>query len=345
MNIYIDTNILFSDPFFKSAFSELLLKTKMEKAVNIYIPVICIKELLVKLSNKTTALEKEMNNKISELNRSTFSDCVISNFKIEDYIHRLNSFYKKNTSDGTFIQLECNNEYFHENLDKAIVGWAPFFSDKKEEYRDSLIWTMVRQHSNENNERSYLITGNYADFWNHDKTALHENLKAEAKNLMIVESIKKLFEIEPSLVDYKKKMEFQKWLTEQNVTTSMISLAIDKYLWNHISSIIDEEIKRFPIKDLDPKFDIGFILPNFDKKDLQVNAIKSITYFENFALFEITTTLDFPGIIHYPNYDKGNFSSTEKNILSASLTLLLTYDADLIFKPSNLKINSVKILI
>jgi len=38
MNIYLDTNILFADPFFKSSFSELLLKSSIEKAVTIYIP-------------------------------------------------------------------------------------------------------------------------------------------------------------------------------------------------------------------------------------------------------------------------------------------------------------------
>ena len=344
MNIYLDTNILFADPFFKSSFSELLLKSSIEKAVTIYIPNICLDELYFKLTDKARILDSEIKNKVRELHKLTNTAFDNTILDLKDYEKVIHEFYKEKIDNEIFISLANNTEFFTENLEKAIKGIAPFFTDKKEEFRDSLIWSTVRDHSSQSNEtKNYLLTANYADFWNFEKTDLHPNLRKENTEITIVESIKKLFDIETSLIDFRKSQEFKKWLDQQGLTINSIQEAINKYLWNHIADSIDISIKKYSIKELSSEHDIGYIVPDIIKENFKIQNIEKITPVEDFATLEINTTLRFSGKLFLPNYEKGNFSNYESLSFIASILLSLSYGKDQIFKPLGTLINKIEI--
>ena len=117
MNIYLDTNILFADPFFKSNFSELLLKSSADKSINLFIPKICLNELFFKLTAKARVLETEIKNKTSELNKWTDTKIDVINFDLTEFEKLIQKFYKEKLDDHTFIQLNHQNDYFTENLE------------------------------------------------------------------------------------------------------------------------------------------------------------------------------------------------------------------------------------
>lgn len=344
MNIYLDTNILFADPFFKSNFSELLLKSSADKSINLYIPKICLNELFFKLTAKARVLETEIKNKTSELNKWTDTKIDVINFDLTEFEKLIQKFYKEKLDDHTFIQLNHQNDYFTENLEKAIRGIAPFFTDRKEEFRDSLIWSTIREHSiNDKSNKKYFLTANYADFWNFEKTDLHPNLKKESYGIIVVESVKKLFEIETSLIDFKKRQEFQIWLDKQGITINSIQESIRKYLWNHISNSIDAAIKKYSIKNLNSDFDLGYIIPDIVKENFTVAKIDNIVSVEEFATFEVSSKFTFTGKLFLPNYEKGDFSNSETKFFVANICLILSYDKDSLFKPVSTKVNKIEI--
>lgn len=344
MNIYLDTNILYSDPFFKSSFSELLLKSSGDKTINICIPSICLNELLFKLVSKAEQLENDVKAKLRELNKWTNNNLEFESVNLKDYEITIIDFYKTNIKSGVFEQIDYEQEFFTENLEKAIKGIAPFFTDKKEEFRDSLIWSTVREHSNQSKlSKNYLITTNFADFWNHEKTDFHSNLKAESGNLVIIENIKKLFDIETQLIDFRKRNEFRQWLDSQKISVEIIKEAVMKYLWNHIVDNIDKEIKIYSIKNVKPEYEMGYILPNVSKDNFQVISIVNKNVFEDFASFEIQTSLNFEGKLYYPNYERGDFSNFETQAFLASIRLFITYNRDQLFRPMSLEITKIEI--
>ena len=344
MNIYLDTNILFADPFFKSNFSELLLKSSTDKSINLFIPKICMNELFFKLTDKARVLETEIKNKAREFNKWTVTNFDNITFDLKQFESLIQQFYKEKIDNQTFIQLNYHTDYFIENLEKAIKGIAPFFTDKKEEFRDSLIWSTIRDHSlQDSSNKNYFITANYADFWNFEKTDLHPNLKKESNGIIVVESVKKLFEIETSLIDFKKSQEFEQWLDTQDLTISSIQNSINKYLWNHIANNIDDAIKKYSVKNLNSDYEIGYIVPDILKENFLADKIENIIPVEDFATLEVNTKLTFVGKLFLPNYEKGDFSKYKTMTFIATIILILSYDKELLFKPVSTKVSKIEI--
>lgn len=342
MNIYLDTNILFTDPFFRSSFSKLLLNLSDEKIIEIVIPSICLNELYFKLTTKAKSLESEINSKIIELNKWTNERKESILFDLPKYEQSIRAFYLEKIEAKTFKSLDYQVEYFIENLEKAIKKLLPFFTEKKEEFRDSIIWSSIREHAiKSKGPKNYLVTANYSDFWNTEKTDLHPNLRKECNELIVIDSIKKLFELEPILIDSKKRREFKEWLDKQGINIETIQEAINKYLWNHISETIDMQIKRYSIEGLRPGYNMGYIDPSLYKENYKVNKIENIVPIEDFATIEVKTSLKFEGKLFFPNYNKGDFSNYEINQFMANITLAISYDKSMIFKPISSKITSI----
>lgn len=344
MNIFLDTNILFTDPFFRSSFSKLLLNSAKEKTVNIVIPSICLNELYFKLTTKAKNLGNEINSKIVELNKWMNDKNETILFDIPKYEQAIRNFYSEKIEDQTFHRLDYQMEHFKENLEKAIKKSAPFFTEKKQEFRDGLIWTLIREHSLLHKEvKNYFLTSNYSDFWNNEKTDLHQNLKKENSDIVIIDSINKLFELEPILIDSKKRQEFKDWLEKQKVNVDMIQDAINKYLWNHIGETIDLLIKKHPIDGIRPQYKMGYIVPVLNKDYFKIEEIKNINIIQDFAAIQVKTILRFEGKLFFPNPVKGDFSNYEANQFTAEITLNLSYDRSNLFKPISTAITNIHI--
>lgn len=344
MNIYFDTNVLYSDPFFKSSFSELLIKSASDNATVLCIPSICLNELYFKLSDKAKLLENEAKNKFGELNKWTNNTLDFPDVNIERFENLLREFYESNILQGVFQKIDFKQEFFVENLEKAIKGMPPFFADKKEEFRDSLIWSTIRDHSKiTSGKKGYFLTANYGDFWNKERNDFHSNLKKESGNLIIIDSVKKLFEIETDLIDYQKRGEFKNWLDKQNISEAEINWALDKYLWTYIIDLIDKAIKIYPVKNVKAEYEMGYIIPYFNRENFIISRIISNEPVEDFAIFVIEAKLFFEGKLFFANFEKKDFSNFETLSFKSNITLNLTYDKDELFKPLNLKIESLEV--
>jgi PIN domain len=342
MDIFIDTNILYTDPFFRSNFGQLLLKISAEKLLKIVIPKICVNELYFKIKQKAESIQYEIKTKIAELNRFANFQFETPNFNLQQFEQQIVSFYKEKEQSGTFVFIENRNSHFQECLEKSIKGFQPFFNEKKEEFRDSLIWCAIRDFSkNSTSFKQYFITNNFSDFWNIEKSSIHENLKKECSSIRVVESYKKLFEDEVTLIDVKKKNEFQSWIAKQNITEDKIRYFLDKYLWFYIVDKLDKLIKEYPVNKI-ADYEIGFIIPSLSEENLIIEKIDGYKIIEDFAIFEVSSKISFSGKLHYPNKERGDLSNFVTMELVAELNLTLEYDEDALMRLSNIEIKEIR---
>ena len=152
-----------------------------------------------------------------------------------------------------------------------------------------------------------------------------------------------MFEIETSLIDFKKSQEFKSWLDKQSLTIDSIQKSLNQYLWNHIADNIDDKIKKYSIKNIKPKYEMGYVVPDILKENFKIQKIEKIIPVENFATLELSTTLSFDGKLFFPNYEKGDFSNYESLQFIALITLVLSYDKDLVFEPISIAVNKIEV--
>lgn len=344
MNIFLDTNILYQDPFFRSQLSKLLLQSQAAKKVNIIIPQVCLNELFFRLEDKLKGLSSDIKIKIEEVNRLIQNETNTFEIDIESFEKEIQEFYNSKIRNSVFFKIKNKPEYYDESLSKAIRRFNPFFTEKKEEFRDSLIWCSIRDYAaNKRNEKNYFVTNNYNDFWNSDKNNLHPNLQLECDNIIIIESLKKLFEVETSLINFKTAKEFENWISTQNINSKSIQSAVDKYLWKHIVGGIEKAIKEYPTGNVKESIEIGFIIPVLEKENYTILKIEKTEIFDSFALLTVTSELKFQGKLYYPNSDKGDFSNYESLSFKSIITLVLSFNKDLIFTPSTVELMSIEV--
>lgn len=333
MNVYLDTNIILQDPFFESFLGNLLLDRAIEGLIKIYIPEIVLLEVKFNYINRIEILESDIKSKAIELFKLYGNDIDIQFIDKIIIKGKIDSFYDEKYAKNIFQILENNLDQFKKTLKKSINHDAPFFFDKKKEFKDSLIWDSIINSANKyTSEENYFISNNFNDFWNKEKSDFHLVLKSEVNNLIILESYKSLFDKVKDLQDWKKHKEFEQWFESQDITNEKISEASDKYLWNNIISVILNKLRSYQINLLYPENEIGFIEPFVEKQNLIFEKISNIDLKGSYADIEVTSRLNFIGKIHFPNYEKRDLSTIVTSWFKADFKIHLSYDREEIFR-------------
>jgi hypothetical protein len=339
MNVYLDTNIIYQDPFFTSFLGQLIIERAKAQVLKIYIPEVVLKEARQKIIEKEQKLKQEIRSQLIEL--SSLQTCEfdfdsIEKLKIEE---KFNTFFSEQFENKIFHLLPCDISHYEKSLQLAVEKKAPFFIDKRSEFRDSLIWQTISGFVRlKKGEKHYFITRNYQDFWNREKTGIHPEIKADAPGLVIFESIKKIFDSVDHLILSKSKKEFEQWFKKQDVSIASLQKALSTYLWNHIVNSLSKNIQANHINDLYPEIDLGFVKPILNSSDFHVLEIGKIEIRDVYAQIEVKCVIDFVGEIHLPNYDKGDFSNTETSELNSELIMTVAFDKDLFFSPISITI-------
>lgn len=335
MNIYLDTNILFSDPFFTSFISELLLKKTKKSEVNIYISDVSYRELFC-------TIEKDIKNKFRKFNGDllNFSERYgTKDMQIQDdsniIIEKLKSFYETKIQEEKIKIIAVESIDFEKSLNDDIKHKPPFFGEKKEEFRDSLIWQgIVRVSSIDEKSKNYLITNNTKDFYNEKNTGLSENLTKELQNIKAYKSLRELFSLEKDLQSEKNQAEFEKWFIEQKITVNRIKEEGEEYLWNHIIPKLEKRFSEYPLYLINEEYDLGYLIGKVKRDTISVIKINQTQIFENFVDIEVLLSADSETKIYTPNHSKGDFSNIEHKTMYNEFSIHLNYDKDLIFRPS-----------
>ena len=342
MNVFLDTNIIYQDPFFRSFLSKILLEKAHSDKLTIFIPEVVFKEIKYKIVAKEEKLKKNILSSLSEL--SELQDLEIDRCLIEqlNVTAELIDFYEDKFRDGSFKLIKCDLNHYEKTLQLAVEKKAPFFIEKRSEFRDSLIWQVISDIvSSKKEEEHYFVTNNFKDFWNQDKNGIHSELKSDAPELKIFNSTKDLFDSIKHLSQSKSKKEFEKWYNQQDVSIDSLQEAIRKYLWNHIVKDVSNNIRAYDISVLYPDVQIGYINPLLNVNSVKIEEILSTELRSNYAQIDIRCSLDFQGEVHLPNHEKKDLSNTTLVELNSQFILTVGFAKDLLFKPISVNINQI----
>ena len=251
MNIFIDTSILFSDPFWKENFSSQLLDVARDKRINIYLSEVVLRELR---HNFEKNLDKDLFD-LRKLNSSLRKNLrrfkQIEQPQKDECLKDFDTYYNDLVKYSNVKILKCDDKYLQPILDRAIKREKPF-TEKKTELKDALIWLTYSEFANNNDLNDcFLLTANCTDFCDQELLKqkifeLHSDLKKDCDKFKIFTNIKDFYKSNSEWLD-KPKVEFKQWIESQNIDESYVF----DLLWEHEGDSISSEIQSH-IENIEP---------------------------------------------------------------------------------------------
>lgn len=263
MNIFLDTSILFTDPFFKEIFKKEILNACRYNRLNIFISEVVLKELLY---NYEKNLDKIIGD-IKKLNVNSknqifnFDEIIIPDKR--QLINDFNIFFDNLSELKSFHVLPVSNEFLPTILDKAIKRLKPF-TEKKTELKDALIWLTYTEHINNNSlTNCYLLTQNTSDFGEKqtDETfVIHPELQKECDEIRLSISFKEIHSIYNSYFEKQQEQNRQKfisWFEKQKIDADYVQ----SLLWNNYVHEVTDNISSYIDKiDLEKYFEESHLI-------------------------------------------------------------------------------------
>lgn len=174
-NLFIDTNILYDDPFFKGL-NKFLLDWQADGKINIYVSDIVISELIETYKGRIKKIIDEYKKSKSQLRK--LSNTILDNPKIEKEIltKELNEFYHQLEFDSKITVVKTKDEILTPVLQMALKKELPFFFNGKNEFKDAFIAFSYAHFARKKKlTNCCLITNNIRDFAD-TKGAIHPNI-------------------------------------------------------------------------------------------------------------------------------------------------------------------------
>ncbi len=298
VNIFIDSTVLYKDPFWTQNFGKILLElgTKSE-GISIYISSVVLDETLNNFKKRLKSLSDRVNKDIREFN-SIVSDSHNLSLGLRDqksYLKSLEEFYDESFSKGAFVRIPLNNKILPELVNRAIKRREPFFTEnknkKKQEFRDAVIWLCYTEFIKENQlANCFFISGNKGDFWDNENSELHPDLAKDCEGIKIYDSLRDLILREEKVLKIKGRQEFQEWFKKQNLDAKKISLYLRSVWGSFIKKLEDSVDYTKPFKYFDDEkiswFELFSFEEDFELKNYHISVI------EDSAFINMTIVLD-----------------------------------------------------
>ena len=190
VNIFVDTNILYDDPFLQGN-NKFLLDLALRDEVKIYFSEIVIKEaseILKKRLREIIHDYKVNQSKLKKISRLPLNSPGLERSLIVD---DFNAFIKDLELKRKIQILSTTTDNLNLALQDLLDKKAPFFNDKNE-LKDCLIWyTYAKYATNKGLNKCILLTNNYRDFGDR-KGEIHPNLSSLKNNFKLIRSIENL---------------------------------------------------------------------------------------------------------------------------------------------------------
>lgn len=279
-HVFLDTGVLYYDPFWQSNFAKQLQKAAYDSKIKIYISDVVIMELK---RNFEKNIDKETFD-INKVSQKLFK--LIRNFKPyeppnkESLLLEFDKFYEVFGGKANHEILNYNNDILPIIIEKAVYRKKPF-TETKTELKDAIIWETYKQYLQKNGlNNCYLITSNINDFCNLEKIkegkfVVHEELLEECDKFKIYTSIQN-FVKENNDILYYPEIEFKKWIDEENIDEDYVY----RLLWdNVVDKVINEiqyHVEKLEADDLFKQEDLSIIGGYLDFGDVIWNACSDI---------------------------------------------------------------------
>lgn len=238
LNIFIDTCILHGDYFFHNKSNRQLFDYMKEGLVNIYMSDIVLKELRrhYELELEQVAIEIEKAKKDASRLRLKIE---VEPFDTTAMLKKFDDNYLSLASTTNFEVLHYSIDMLPRIVENSILKIPPFFTDKRSELKDNLIWITYSSFvENGKLENCFLLTNNVSDFCDtRNHSSAHKNLLQDTERFTIYKSTSE-FLTEKSGIIEKPKIEFKEYIEGLEIDTDYVKQQLEDYFMD----IIEEEI-------------------------------------------------------------------------------------------------------
>lgn len=242
LNVFLDANILYSDPCFEKNKNRVLLDKVSRIGGKLYITDIVYKEM----ENNFRKQLEEINSKISKIKNDCKIPIEINNIDVEKEIQKMRLKYSQYEEDGKLVKLETKNEFLPEVIERSINRKKPF-TETKQEFRDCLIWmTYAHKVEEDRLENCFFITKNSSDFYDKEGN-LHEDLVKDSKNIKLHKDIHQFMKNEEETLN---KLEDKKYIIDNYSNLDIDSIKSNKTLNKYIEKIVMEYVQNLSSYEL-----------------------------------------------------------------------------------------------
>ena len=211
MNIFIDTSVIYKDPFWKGNFFSELIDIVKEKEIGLYISDVVLMEIERNYGKIIDEQIFQLSKAHSEIDHYQMELDTKSSIDKAKSIKGLKAHYKKLEDEKIITVLKYSNEMLPEIVNRAVYRKKPF-TETKTELKDTIIWLTYSEHAEKHKLKDcILLTSNVSDFCDTEKIK------------------QKIFEIHPELQKDSNRFKVYKNLSRNN---TFVNLTIDLY-WKY----------------------------------------------------------------------------------------------------------------
>jgi tetratricopeptide (TPR) repeat protein len=227
MHIFIDTSIIYTDPFWKRNFAIPILRAAKSGRITLVFSDIVIKELRQGLIDQIGEQLQKINDAELELSKLLINSNYSTALKYDEYLIEFDNYYNDVFKYTNIIQIETDVSTLWQALDKAIKHLKPFGKNKSE-FKDALIWlNYVRFCEINGITEAAFLTNNTSDFANAKGKILHQDLKKDFQYMKLYKTIEDLFQDYSHVFELPDKA-FIQWLDQNKLSEeAILSLLFD----------------------------------------------------------------------------------------------------------------------
>ncbi len=235
MNIFLDTTVIFSDPFLKRNYNRNLLKLARDyKDITFYMSEVVYKESKRHFERNVREHLEDLNkiqSKLKNYKRDYFETVVDvgveAEQKTKELLNNFEIFYKELQENDLLHILSCPVNILPDIIDRSVHRIKPF-KENKSEFRDAVTWLTYVNYVEQNFlPDCYFITENVTDFFDEKKVNLHPDLLSDSTKLKPFINLKKLAQEDQKIKSYfeekqGREQEILEWIDENNIDENYV---------------------------------------------------------------------------------------------------------------------------
>lgn len=291
MDLFIDTSIIFKDPFWQKNSAKELLRASSLKRLNIYISDLVLKEMKIGIERQIQDLHQRHEKITSDFNKISDIKSKSTLEKAEIVTKSFDKFYNNLFAKGDIIKLETYYTDFEKIVDRNLHYKKPFARGKNE-LKDAVIWFNYFKFAKARElENCYLLTKNTRDFTDGEGN-LHQDLSEDYDKFQVCTSIEEFLSEKRDLI-YKAEGEFKDWLEKNSLTNEkvfhMLLMEVEFQISSFISSTL-HNIHTIKINGVDyTNIEIDSYGTQWNKVDgLNIDIVKDFAFVKGKLFFNLT---------------------------------------------------------
>lgn len=328
MNIFLDTTVFYSDPFLKQNFSRLLLSYAEEGALKIYVSQVVVEESCAKYVINYRNDATKLINSLRAFNHVAQQEIALTVAKETDE-KILRSQFEKWQKSEVITVLNYENNILPELVRRAIGRIKPF-TEKKQEFRDTIIWLTYANYASQNSSQDcILITGNTTEYLNDKKDAIHEDLQKDSKHFRLYSTLKEFFENEASGIKGSREDALQRWVDEEKIDHDFVEKILGAKI-SEVQSHIQEYVQGIYPYEIDEYMSDGYVTSQYSAEILSVDNIDYDFFLDEQEVMVMSTAtvsdmLDFYEYngVRDPGEDSHIFRGSDVFSFEVSVTFLV----------------------